>query len=432
MAMTGILKPVTALLLTTAVLMLGGGLQGVLLPLRAGLEGFSDIQIGLVGSAYYLGLLVGCLVAPGVIARVGHIRAYAAFSAVASMTPLIHAMTGDVVVWIGVRLISGAAFAGILLVIESWLSAAAEHETRGRVLGAYTLIHLTVIMAGMQLISLHSPAGFELFSLVAVLFSLAALPIALTATIAPAPPKRARLRLGWLFIISPVAWLAALLTGMTNGAFWMMVPVFARDAGFSAAGIALFVATAVLAGAVAQWPIGGLSDRFGRRNFLTVTGLTSAVAGLGLIITAPHDVTALFILIALFGAANFPIYTLALAHANDLVSKRRAVEVSSGLLLVFSAGAVTGPLAAALAMAAFGPGALFMMTALAHLAIAAVVTARVQLRPRLPQRHREDYVVMPRTTPAVYELDPRADPDAPVPAPAPPTTASVARPVTPG
>ena len=426
MAMTGILKPVTALLLATAILMLGGGLQGVLLPLRAQIVGFSDIEIGIIGSAYFLGQLGGCLFAQSVIGRVGHIRAFAAFSAVASTMPLIHAMSNDPFVWFAIRLISGAAFAGILLVIESWLSAASEVETRGRVLGVYTLIHLIVVVVGMQMITLRSPAEFELFSVIAIFFSLAAVPIALTAAIAPVPPKRAKIRLGWLFKISPAAWLAALLTGITNGAFWMMVPVYAREVGYSVTGVALFIATAVLAGAIVQWPVGGLSDRFGRRSFLAILSLVAAGSGIGLAVMDESFVILAFVLIAVFGAANFPIYTLSLAHANDLVNKRRAVEVASSLLLIFSIGAVIGPMVSSFAMNALGHSALFLATAMAHLLIVAVIVVRGQIRPTIPERHREDFVLVPRTTPAVYELDPRGDPTAEVPEPEQPEAAPVA------
>lgn len=426
MAMTGILKPVTALLLATAILMLGGGLQGVLLPLRAQIVGFSDIEIGLIGSAYFLGQLGGCLFAQAVIGRVGHIRAFAAFSAVASTTPLIHAMSSDPFVWFAIRLINGAAFAGVLLVIESWLAAASEAQTRGRVLGAYTLIHLIVVVGGMQMITLRSPAEFELFSVVAILFSLAALPIALTAAIAPVPPKRAKIRLGWLFKISPAAWSAAFLTGITNGAFWMMVPIYAREIGYSVAGVALFIAAGVLAGAIVQWPVGSLSDRFGRRSFLAVTSLLAAGAGLGLAVTDESQIILAFVLIAIFGATNFPIYTLALAHANDLVNKRRAVEVASSLLLIFSIGAVIGPMLSAFAMNAFGHNALFVTTAVAHLLITSITAVRGQIRPIIPERHKEDFVLVPRTTPAVYELDPRGDTTAEVPEPELPQAAPIA------
>ncbi|MGI9520460.1 MAG: MFS transporter [Hyphomicrobiaceae bacterium] len=415
--MTGMLRPVTALLLATAIITLGHGLQGVLLPLRAQHDGFSDVEIGLIGSAYFLGQLGGCLLAPGVIGRVGHIRAFAAFSAVASTTPLIHAMAGEAIVWFVLRLINGVSFAGVFLVIESWLAASSEDNTRGRVLGAYTLIHLTVVMAGMQLISLGSPLQFELFSLVSVLFSLALLPIALTATIAPVPPRRAKLRIRPLFAASPAAWSAAFLCGITNGAFWMMGPIFAQQAGMSPAHVALFIATGVLAGAIAQWPAGSLSDRLGRRGPLAITSALAAAAGIALATIDQHQSGLLFMSMAIFGAANFPIYILSLAHANDMVSKRRAVSVASGLLLVFSIGAVIGPAVSAYAMSVFGPAALFVTTAVVHTLIVLIVVVRVRIRPRLSKRYREDFVLVPRTTPAIYELDPRTDPLAEAPEP---------------
>ena len=428
MAMTGVLRPVTALLLATAILMLGGGLQSVLLPLRAQLEGFTDLQIGIFGSAYFLGQLAGCMFAPIVIARVGHIRAFAAFSAVAAVIPLLHPIFVDPIAWTVLRLISGAALAGIFLVIESWLSAASDQETRGRVLGAYTLVHLLVVMAGMQLISVKSPEEFELFSLVAVMFSLAAVPIALTATIAPVPPKRTKLRIGWLFYISPVAWLAAFLTGITSGAIWMMFPVYARGIGFESADVAVFMATAVLAGAVAQWPIGSLSDRFGRRVFLASGAIISAASGIALAATDSDQTVLLYGFVAIFGAASFPLYTLALAHANDLVNKRRAVEVAGGLLLIFSIGAVLGPVISSAAMGFLGPNALFATTALFHILLVAAVMVRIQVRPRIPTRHREDFVNVPRTTPAVYELDPRTDATVEMPEPDQPEPAPIAEP----
>ncbi len=426
MAMTGVLRPVTALLLATAILMLGGGLQSVLLPLRAQLEGFTDLQIGIFGSAYFLGQLAGCMFAPLVIARVGHIRAFGAFSAVAAVIPLLHPIVVDPVAWTILRLISGVALAGVFLVIESWLSAASDQDTRGRVLGAYTLIHLLLVMVGMQLISVKSPADFELFSLIAVMFSLAAVPIALTATIAPVPPKRTKLRIGWLFYISPVAWLAAFLTGITNGAIWMMFPVYARGIGFESANVAAFMATAVLAGAVAQWPIGSMSDRFGRRVFLAGGAIVSAACGIALAATNGDQTVLLYVLVAIFGAASFPLYTLALAHANDLVNKRRAVEVAGGLLLIFSIGAVLGPVVSSAVMGVVGPNALFATTALFHILLVAAVMVRIQVRPRISTRHKEDFVMIPRTTPAIYEMDPRTDVTVEVPEPDQPEPAPIA------
>ncbi len=218
--MTALLRPVTALLLSTAILLMGNGLNSVLLPIRALGDHFTRLEIGLVGSAYFAGLMLGCLVCPAIVARVGHIRAFAAFTAIVTITPLGHAIASEPAVWWALRALNGFCFAGLFMTIEGWLNAVSSVESRGRVFAAYTMINLTVVTAGMQLMNLGSPMSFELFSLVAMLYSLAAVPIALTRTSAPAPPRRARLRLLWLLGISPAAMLGSLFSGLANAAFW--------------------------------------------------------------------------------------------------------------------------------------------------------------------------------------------------------------------
>lgn len=419
--MAGLLRPVTALLIAAAILLMGNGLLGVLLPLRADIESFSRLEIGLMGSAYYAGLMAGCLLGPLVIARVGHIRAFVAFTAIATITPLLHAIWPHPLAWSGLRALNGLCFAGLFMGIESWLCGSSSVDTRGRVLASYTVVNLTVVTLGMQMTALTSPKGFELFSLVAILYSLAAVPVALTAASAPTPPRTAKLRLPWLVSVSPAAVAGCFFTGIANSGFWTLAPLYARNAGLSLAEVAMFMTIAVLGGAASQWPVGYLSDRAGRRPLLITVAVVAACAGIGLYILSTSSPAAIFPIAALYGACAFPIYTLCVAHANDLVHKKRAVEVSSGLLLTFSIGAVLGPLVAALVMSRAGHGALFLHSAAAHGLIAAVMLLRAQLRPTLPAERKEVFVAVPRTTPIVFELDPRAEgtasPDQPAVAP---------------
>lgn len=407
--MAGLLRPVTALLIAAAILLMGNGLLNVLVPVRADFEEFSRLEIGLMGSGYYAGLMAGCLVAPLVIARVGHIRSFVAFTAVATITPLLHAIWTEPVAWTALRALNGICFAGLFMGIESWLSGASTMETRGRVLASYTVVNLTVVTLGMQMMGLASPSGFELFSLVAILYSLAAVPVALTRTSAPTPPRTAKLRLAWLINVSPAAVAGCFFTGVANSGFWTLAPLYGRSAGFSLTEVAMFMTVAVLGGAASQWPVGYLSDRVGRRPLLVTVGMTAAAAGVGLFILSTSSPFAIFPIAVLYGACAFPVYTLCVAHANDLVNKKRAVEVSSGLLLTFSIGAVLGPIIAGFVMSKAGHGALFLHSAVAHLLIASIMLIRVKLRPKLPAENKEGFVAVPRTTPLVFELDPRAE-----------------------
>jgi MFS family permease len=405
----GLLRPVTALLIAASILMMGNGLLGMLVPLRADAEHFTRLQIGILGSCYYAGLMAGCWVCPVIIGRVGHIRAFVAFTASATITPLLHAVFQEPAVWWGLRALNGFCFAGLFMGIESWLSGASAPEARGRVLGLYTLINLTVVTVGIQMVGLMDPKSFQLFTLVAVLFTLAAVPVALTPNAPPQTPRTTKLRLAWLFGVSPVAMLGCFFTGLANSGFWTLSPLYARGANLSTADAALFVTIAVLGGAASQWPVGQLSDRVGRRVVLGAMAAGASLAGVLLYLSANGRPVQIFALAALYGVCAFPVYPLCVAHANDLVHRKRAVEVSGGLLMTFSIGAVCGPMLASLAMRNGGAGALFLHSAAAHALIVLVTVVRIQLRPSLPRTRHEEFVVVPRTTPAVFDLDPRGD-----------------------
>jgi MFS family permease len=208
--------------------------------------------------------------------------------------------------------------------------------------------------------------------------------------------------------------LGSLFSGLANSAFWALTPLYGRAVGLTDNGIALFMTVVVLSGAASQWPVGLLSDRLGRRGVSAAIALTAAVAALALSFMGETEGQngLLFAVAAVFGAMAFPAYALCVAHANDLVRRKRAVEVSSALLMTFSIGAVVGPLLASLLMAEAGNRALFLHAAIAQLLLAGIMLVRISRRPKLPVKHAEGYIAIPRTTPAVFDLDPRAEPAA--------------------
>ncbi|MEZ5853258.1 MAG: MFS transporter [Hyphomicrobiaceae bacterium] len=407
--MTSVLRPVAALMLSTAILLLGGGLIGLLLPLRADLEGFSAIEIGTLGGAYYGGLMLGCFLAPALIGRVGHIRCFAASTALATIAPLLHMLIVDPLAWTVLRIFQGICFAGLFTVIESWLSDAATSENRGRVLALYTVVHLSVATIGMQLIGLGKVASFELFAVVAILFSAAAVPVALTRTVAPTPPRTAGLHVRQLFAISPTALAGSLFAGLSNSAIWTMTPVFGRDLGLPPREAAVLLAVIVLSGAAGQWPVGWLSDRVGRRPVLIGLTLVAAAACAGIVHAAGHDRSLLLANGCLLGAVAFSMYPLSVAHANDLVPRERAVETSGGLLMVFSFAAVIGPLIASVSMTVLGDWALFLYLGVTHVLLVPLLVVRIGQRPTLPIEDKDGFVALARTTPAMFDLDPRSE-----------------------
>jgi MFS family permease len=382
--MYGVIAPVAALLLSVAFLLTGNGLQGTLLAVRGDIESFSTVSLGLMGSTYFLGFAIGCVLGAHLIRRVGHIRTFTAMAAVASAVPLAHGLWLEPLPWWIMRTITGFCFAVLYIVIESWLNERSTNETRGTILSTYLVINLTVMTLGQMMMTLEDPAGFVLFAVTSMLVSISAVPVAITAAAAPAPIDTVKVRPLHLYRISPVAFAGCLFVGTANGTFWALGPVFAQRIGLDVTGIALLMSATILGGALGQWPFGRLSDRMDRRWVLAGVSAAAALCGLLLCLTgfylSSYPRAALFGLAGLWGACAFSLYAIAVAHANDHAAPEEFVEVSSGLLLVFAAGSMVGPLVASAAMSATGAAAMYGFTALAHGLLGAYALWRIRQR----------------------------------------------------
>lgn len=364
--MRNTLAPVAPLLASVALLIAGCGVLNVLLPIRAEMEAFGTLAIGAMGSAHSLGFVAGCLFGARIVGRVGHIRVFAALVGLASCVFLAHAMVVEPLAWWALRAAAGACFATLFLVIESWLNEKATNATRGAVFCAYAVVSHVCGSMGQVLVAFGEPDRFALFSIGSILVSLAALPVALSRTDAPAPPRAApRVRIVPLWRASPVGFAGCAAAGFGGGAFWSLAPSFALGATGSTAAVPLLMTAPILAAAVVQWPIGLLSDRVDRR--IVIAGAAAAAAAAGLVVFAGAraggaEAGALAMGFAVLGAAFIPIGALSVANANDFAPEGAAVETAAGLLLVSASGAVAGPITASVAMARFGPEALFLVT----------------------------------------------------------------------
>lgn len=407
--MVSALTPLFALLLSVALLFLGNGLLSTLLPVRAQFENFTDVMIGGLGSSYFLGFGLGCVLGPYLIRRAGHIRTFAALAAVVASIPLLHTMFPSPWIWVALRIIAGLCLAGLYTAIESWLNQGSTNETRGRVLSIYIVVNLAAVTAGQFLLNLDSPLSFRLFALITIAMALSVVPVALTRTIAPTPPSTINLRLLRLYRLSPVGMIGALLVGASNGIFWGVAPAYISGLGKDTATVANFMALAVISGALAQWPLGRLSDFIDRRWVLVIACIGTVIGSVGLWLFGQFD-TWLMIFGAIFGAMALSMYALCVAHTNDYVDSTDSVETSSSLLLTFAVGAVIGPLAGSYVMSLIGPGGLFLTAGVFALMLASFAVYRIRMKAPVPANEREDFVYMePQTSAAVFELDPRSE-----------------------
>ncbi len=403
------LLPIAYLLLAVLFFQLGSGLQGILVPIRAQLEGFSISSIGLLGTAFYLGFVIGCLVVPTLIQRVGHIRVFSGFAALAAVAFLLHEFVISVPVWFVLRVAIGLCFSGLYMAIESWLNDQATTGTRGRILATYMVVSWVAMIGGKLLFAWIGPVGFFPFALVSMGICLAVVPVAFGTGPAPAPATEKPLRLSELYRISPVGLVGCLSIGATNGAFWVLGPIYAQSRGLDPLHIGLFISAAVLGGALTQWPLGRWSDWVDRRRIIAGSCLTAALAAGALALEdTSHELTILMLALV-FGAGALPLYALCLAHANDLAPPDRFIQVSRDLLMVFGCGAIVGPFLGAWFMTLAGPLGLFLFTGSIHVALTGYTVARMWTRSPVPETEKTAFVSVPRTTQAILALDPRSE-----------------------
>lgn len=409
--MLATLRPVGALLAGTVTLLLGVGLLNTLVPLRAQELGFSVTLIGALTSVYYLGYLAGTWLLPQLVHRIGHIRAFAFCTALVAAVVLVQALGSSPALWLALRAVQGLALVGLYAIIESWLNVAAEPQHRNRVFSIYMMLNLGALALGQQLLRIGGEAGV-LFSVVAILVCLATLPVATTRQDQPQAQAVPRLALARLYRRVPTALGAALLSGLTLGALYGLLPLFAADAGFSVPAVATYMSLAIAGGVLLQWPLGRFSDRVDRRLALAVVGLAAAAAAAANLLPGV-DTAAAMALIFVFGGLSFAVYPIAVAHLVDWLPREDLLAASGAVLLVYGAGSAIGPLLAGALMHAAGPQMLFAWFCALNLLLAVSAFHRYRVRWRAPV-DEDHFVPMLRTTPAVLELHPETG--APTPA----------------
>jgi MFS family permease len=400
-------QAITPVLLGITFVQLALGALAPFISLLLAQRGVPTTSIGLITSAYYVGFLVGSQTCAAIVDRVGHIRAFTVFAAIGADCALLHAIVGDPLVWGVLRAATGYAMSGAFLVTESWLNDKVDATSRGRVFAAYLLVSWSASAVGPLALNLHDAANF-LFILIGICFATALIPVALTEVRNPEIAGRSHFSLRRLFALSPLGVVACFTAGLVNSAFYGLLPVYGQATGLDGARISVLLTTAMVGGLLAQYPIGMLSDRYGRRPTM-LAALVAALAFAAALLLLQGRVFPVFLAVAFFYAAmTAPLYGLGAGQTNDYVSPREFVSASGGLLFAWAAGASAGPIVASGVMALVGPGGLFLYLALVLGVIALFTIFRMLRRSGLPLGLQSGFVPAPHTPAAVAALDPRS------------------------
>lgn len=407
---------VAPLLLSLALLQGGNGLFMSLLGVRLGFDTtFTAATAGLVLSGYFVGLVLGCLTCGRIIERVGHVRTFAALVSIISATAVAHAFAVEPYYWFALRVVFGFCMAGVYMVAESWMNGAATNATRGGLLSIYMVVQYGAMGAGQYLLNVADPSSFVLYGFASVLFSLALVPLTLSRSAASTTVARSALGFVALYRISPLGMVGCFGSGVLAGAVFATASVYAAALGMSVPEVAIFVSSGIFGGLIMQWPLGRLSDFFDRRTVLTGSIFAVAVLGAVLAFVPGLGFWPFVILAGAYGGVAVTLYSIAVAHANDHIGSDDLVAASAGLLLAYSIGAVVGPIAGTWAMGMVGAWGFYAFGMAVALVIGLFALWRMTRRPAPAEQG--PFVAMPRTSPAIAELDPRAEPAADDPAP---------------
>ena len=406
------------------ILMIAHGFQGNLLGVRSVIEEFNFMATGALMSGYFVGYFAGANSIPKLVGKVGHIRVFAAFASMASLSILIHAVFVNPIAWTFARFITGFSLVAIFIVMESWLNDRANNRTRGQLLSIYMLITLTGISLGTLLLNFSSPEKYEPFILVSLLLSSALIPILLTKRKAPKFRKLGFINLKGLYKTSPLGAISMFCTGLIHSALFSLGAVYAASMNFSLFEISLLMFVITISGGIFQWPIGYYSDNTDRRiilifctflaalfAFLAIISSGTSLENMYLATSIGVNKIMFFIYAGLYAGMAIPLFTLNLAYVNDYIPKEKFVAAGGGMQIIFGLGAMAGPFSCSLLMNKFGTNGFFVHLLTFHLIIGLFGLYRITKR-TYRENPESTFTPLPRNiTPLGIELDPTTGAD---------------------
>jgi len=384
------------------------GVLGVSMPLAMLAQGWSGTLIGFVAASYAAGFMLGAWFAPSAIRAIGHIRAYAAFAGLSAALTLMLALDSQMWWWLVARFGFGVCTAGLFAVAESWIADATPSQRRGAVISAYQIVGRAGLIFGPFLIALPGLELTQSFIVAGIFLALALVPVTIPRRAQPAIPEGTRAPPWLLFRIAPAAALAAFIAGVVNTGLLSFIPIWADslEPGAVAGGAAIVMAVIYGASMVIQWPVGRLSDRLDRRWIIAGAAALGTVFALLLAVFVNPGLVYGAALAGAWGAVSLSYYGVAVAHAADRSTVEELPAIASGVLMLWAAGSMIGPVLAGIAYeSALGSRGLFLVGAIGNLILCAGALWRARVRAPVRASEREPFINLMATSAELAEID---------------------------
>lgn len=391
------------LFFSISLMMIGTGLQNTLIALRGQAEGFSQTELGFIMASFFIGFLISALTAGRYIASVGHIRVFAALSALCSVTILLHSVFLSSWHWMLIRFITGFCISGLYIISESWLNAQSSNQDRGQAIAVYLMVIYASGTIGQLFFNFIAPTSFLLFSIASITISVASIPLLLTRISAPTTSDQHHfMSLKKLYQRSPLGFVGVFAANFCVGTLTSLAPIYAVNNGIIATRAAWVVMALNIGALFFTLPIGRLSDRFDRRLILA----SSALIGGATTLAAPfvgNNLTLLLPLFVLAGGFVMPLNGMSTAYINDWLSSDEVVPAASTIVLVGGLGAISGPMLTGLLMQTLSNHAFFLTIAIVMGAFFLFALYRITQRAS-DTRHEQSVTYTPMTQPLTESL----------------------------
>ncbi|HEU4826574.1 MAG TPA: MFS transporter [Dongiaceae bacterium] len=404
-------QPVVPVLLGIVLIEGALGIVGAVMGIQMAARDVPSTLIGIVFSAYFVGFLAGSLTCERLINRVGHIRAFGVFAVVASIATLLLAVTGNIYAWIGFKVMAGYAIAGAFVVIESWLNDKASEDNRGRIFAVYMVVSWGA--SGLSPLTLNVANTYSdiLFEISTILLAASMIPLALTRVGNPEIGHRDSFSIVKLIKASPTGVACCFASGLLTGGFYSLLPVYVERVGYTPRELSVLIAVGTIAALIVQYPVGYISDRYGRRPVIIGTMAIATVVAFVIGSAPALSFAWLLGLFFLLTAFQSPLYALGVGQTNDYVDRRDFVPAAAGLLFLWGVGACVGPTLIGFIMERVGPAGLFLYLGVGFALVALFALYRVFRRRAKTPKEQSDFVPVPNIQ-NIYgapELDPRGE-----------------------
>lgn len=353
-AVKNLVSPLSAFFVGTGLTCCAYALMTSISSIRLEEMGVATSKAGIVLALYYLGFVVASLTAYRIINKVGHIRAFTTYVSMFSALSILHYFNSSLFFWGAMRFLEGYCIGGATLCLESWLNTRANNKNRGMIMSFYMVTTYLGSSTAQVMLNIPDAGGVSIYIIVSVLFSIALIPISLTALPTPNITAYSRMPLSNLYKKTPVGVVACFVSGFLVGSFYILGTIFTKKMGLTMKETSMFMFFGVLGGMMAQLPVGKISDKMDRRYVILgasiVVCIISPIMYFLIKFGQPYLIGCSFIL----GASLFVIYPVCVSHINDLVDDKERIQASGRLILLQGSGLIAGPIVVSFFMGNFG------------------------------------------------------------------------------